>query len=266
MTGAILDAAALRLDGLRPRRGGRPIVDPVDLQARGGEVIALLGPNGAGKSSLLAAIAMTGIAADGRALVGHEPVAAVGARARARLVAMLAQDASAPAELLVRQLVEVGAVAGGADRPSSAADAAMAAMRLAGLADRRIGTLSGGQRQLAQLARVIAQDAPVVLLDEPTTALDPGHRAAVADAILRLAADGRVVVAATHDLDLAMHVADRVLLLDRRGGHRLGPTDRILTPDAVLAVFGVRTSVHRTDDGRTHLLPVGERRPSESPD
>ena len=107
---------------------------------------------------------------------------------------------------------------------------ALARLDLLPFADRRLGTLSGGEKQRVVVARALAQEAPIVLLDEPTAALDIGHQQQALDLLDVLREEsGLTLVAAMHDLTLAAQYADRMLLLD--GGRVVadGPPVDVLT-------------------------------------
>lgn len=249
------DDATLELDRVQAVRRGRPLSSPISLCCAPGTVLGVVGPNGAGKSSLLGAVTRTGVTTTGVVRYGGVPLGSLDARRRARTVALLAQDNRAPDELLARDVVRVGARAGLPDGGGveQACEAALAATGVAELAGRRFGTLSGGERQLVQLARVLAQDAPVVVLDEPTSALDLAHQRAVEGVVRGLAARGRIVLVALHDLSLALNACTRVLLLDGAGGWREGAPRDVLHPENVHAVYGVRTTVHTTPGGRAFL-------------
>jgi iron complex transport system ATP-binding protein len=252
------DGAALELDRVQAVRRGRPLSEPISLRCPPGTVLGVVGPNGAGKSSLLGAVAHTGVAATGAVRYAGVELRRLDARHRARTVALLAQDNRAPDELLARDVVRVGARAGRPDAGGveEACDAALAATGVPELSGRRFGTLSGGERQLVQLARVLAQDTPVVVLDEPTSALDLAHQRAVEDAVRGLAGRGRIVLVALHDLSLALNACTRVLLLGSDGGWREGEPRDVLHPKNVHAVYGVRTTVHTTPGGRAFLAPT----------
>lgn len=236
-------------------RSGRALSEPISLEVDPGSVLGLLGPNGAGKSSLLAAIAHAGVDYRGRFAHAGTELRGLRPRARAERLALLPQDLAAPAELMVRELVAVGARAGGVPHPEAAVEAALDRAGISELATRRFGALSGGQRQLTHLARVLAQDTPVVLLDEPTSALDLAHQRAVEHTIRSLADDGRIVVTALHDLSFALNVCSTVLLLDRAGTALSGSPRAVLHPDHVHRVYGVRTETHTTPSGRAIIVP-----------
>lgn len=252
-TGCPTLGATLTLDAFGAYRGGRALGDPLDLRVLPGSVLGVVGPNGVGKSSLLSALAHAGVASFGRAHLGEHDLAALPARARSRLVSMLAQNLHAPDELRVSELVAIGAHASRRSDPAAAVRQALGEAGVSDLADRRFGTLSGGQQQLVQLARVLAQDTPVVIFDEPTSALDLFHQRVVEQTMRRLGNDGKIVIAALHDLSLALNACTQILLLDTSGESHAGPPIEVLRPELVHAAYGVHTTIHTTPLGRRFL-------------
>ena len=246
-------AATLSLDEFGAFRSGRALGAPLDLRLMPGTVLGVVGPNGVGKSSLLAALAQAGVQSYGRVRFGSQDLASLPPRERAAVVSMLAQDLHAPDELRVHELVAVGAHASGGDDEHLAAERALAETGITELARRRFGSLSGGQKQLAQIARVLAQRTPVVILDEPTSALDLFHQRVVEQTMRRLGNDGKIVIAALHDLSLALNACTQILLLDRAGNTHAGSPTEVLRPDLVHAAYGVHTSIHTTPRGRRFL-------------
>ncbi|MGO1673626.1 MAG: ABC transporter ATP-binding protein [Canibacter sp.] len=243
----------LELHDIQAIQAGRALSDPVDLRLLPGSALGVVGPNGVGKSSLLGAIAQTGIAHSGNVTLGDESLTHMRASRRAKLVSFLAQDLRAPAELRVSELVEIGARASHQTNPAASRTRALETLDIETLADRRYGSLSGGQKQLTQIARVLAQDTPIVIFDEPTAALDLFHQRTIEQQIRRLANDGKIVIAALHDLSLALNVCTQVMLLDRDGGSFTGPPGDVLGPGRVHAAYGVHTSIHTTPQGRSYL-------------
>lgn len=241
----------LELDSFHASRRGRALSVPISARFAPGTVLGLVGPNGAGKSSLLQAIACTGVASAGSARVDGADLASLTARRRARILSLLAQDSATPGELRVRELVGIGHHAGGA---SGSIEEALELTGIAELAERRIGTLSGGQRQLAQIARVIAQDTPLVLLDEPTSALDLRHQRSILDVARRLADDGVGVLAAIHDLNLAIDYADEAILLREGRVLTSGPVHKVMTGERLGDCFDVPVEILTREDGRRAIF------------
>lgn len=255
---------SVRLDaeGVTVRRGGRQVRGGVSLSALPGEVLAVVGPNGAGKSTLPAVLAGDLHPDAGRVLAGGEPLRRLGARRRARLRAVLAQQHAMEFPFRGREVVAMGRAPHAglrSGRDPAGAVIVAAALRAADaedLADRSVAAMSVGERSRIAFARVLAQDCPVVLLDEPTAALDLRHQQVVMATARRLAAEGRVVVAVVHDLSLAATHADRVAVVC---GGRLVVCAR---PGIALAgpllerVFGLPVQVLRHPvSGRPLVIP-----------
>ncbi|MQA34136.1 ABC transporter ATP-binding protein [Modestobacter roseus] len=202
------DTPALEIEGLTIRYGGTVAVDALDLRIGAGETVALLGPNGAGKSSTVnAALGLFRPAAGRVRLLGREPDAAV----RAGAVGAMLQHGGLPSETRVREVLRL--VAGRYPTPWPLADLA-ATVGIDGLLDRRTDALSGGQRQRVLLAVALVGSPPLLLLDEPTAAMDVEARRAFWATMRGLAGRGHTIVFATHHLEEAEAVADRVVVVD----------------------------------------------------
>ena len=233
--------------------GSRVAVAGVDLHAAPGEMLAVLGANGSGKSSLLRALAGVG-AHTGRVTWENGP-------ARPGLLGYMPQDNAVRAALTAFEVALLGRMRSLAlrvgDADLHAARGALAELGIAALAARRIGTLSGGQRQLVFLAQVLAGRPRALLLDEPTSALDVAHQLHVLT-LLRdaTARHGLVTVAVLHDLNAAARFAGRVALM--HGGRLLAcglPAD-VLTPPLIREAFGVHAAVLPGPDGFPVVVPL----------
>ncbi|RMD77830.1 MAG: ABC transporter ATP-binding protein [Gammaproteobacteria bacterium] len=234
----------LEARGLALARGGRPLCRGLDLALRPGELWAVLGPNGAGKSSLLLALAGLLRPQAGAVLLEGRPLGAWGGRARARRVGLLAQRSEDPFPATVLETALLGRFPhrgwwepfGPADR--EAARRALAAVDLAGLEGREVGTLSGGERRRLGLAVLLAQDPAVLLLDEPLAGLDLRHQAAVLGLCAELAARGRCVLLVLHEPTAALRCAHRALLLHGDGRVRAGPAAALLQEETLGELYG----------------------------
>ncbi|MFI2363178.1 ATP-binding cassette domain-containing protein [Promicromonospora sp. NPDC019610] len=246
----------------------RGILDDVGLVAPVGAVTGLLGPNGSGKSTLLRVLAgvqqagrapSSGSGQAGRTPSAAEPsttfdgadLAALPRRERARVLALVEQDATTDLPLTVLDAVLLGRIphrsllAGDSDADRAAARAALDTAGAKELADREVGTLSGGERQRVHMARALAQQPRLLLLDEPTNHLDISAQLHAMRVLRDLAADGVTVVAALHDLNLAAATCDHLVLLDHGRVVAAGPVGEVLVPEVLEPVYGVRVDVLR---------------------
>ena len=181
------------------------------LTARSGELVGLLGPNGAGKSTLLGVMATLVAPTSGEIRYGDRALRQSSAAIRGR-IGLLAHELHLYPELSARQNLTFFARLHGLD-PRPAVDAALEAAELAGRADDEVAAFSRGMRQRLALERAVLHRPRLVLMDEPFTGLDDRAAGIVARRLRQLAADGAIVVVATHDLDLAERLVTRVAIM-----------------------------------------------------
>jgi iron complex transport system ATP-binding protein len=246
---------ALELRSVTVELGGRAVVDGVDAVVGEGEWLALIGPNGAGKTTLLRALARL-VPFSGEIAVRGRLVTELARTELARTVAVVPQEPSTPPWMTVAEYVllgrtpHLGPLAKEGARDRDAAARALSRLDLLPFAERRLGTLSGGEKQRVVVARALAQEAPIVLLDEPTAALDIGHQQQALDLLDGLREEtGLTLVAAMHDLTLAAQYADRMLLLDAGRVVADGLPLEVLTETTIATHYGAAVDV----------VPVGER-------
>ena len=173
------------------------------LEVKAGELVCLVGPNGSGKTSLLHALAGISEAGGSVSLDGVDP-RRLGPAERSRAFTWLPASRDLPWPLLARDLIALGG--GGC----------VAGLELDEVLDRRVDTLSTGERGRVLIARALAPRPRLLLLDEPTANLDPLWQIRLM-ALLRaeLAGQQRAAIVAIHDLDAAQRHADRILVMDR---------------------------------------------------
>jgi zinc/manganese transport system ATP-binding protein len=225
MTPARAAPSEIRLDDLTVCHDRRPAVHHLSGRFAPGSLTAVVGPNGAGKSTLLRALAGLHRPQSGR--IEAPPGARV-----ALLPQQAALDRAFPIACLDVVLLGLWAETGpfravpraGRER----AEAALAAVGLAGFGRRPIGSLSAGQFQRVLFARLLLQDAPVILLDEPFNAVDARTAADLLAVVRRWHGEGRTVIAVLHDLDLVRREFPETLLL-ARDPLGWGPTEGVLT-------------------------------------
>ena len=241
----------LEVAGLEFAYGGQPVLRGVGFTAGAGEFVALLGTNGAGKSTLLDLIAGVRkpgrgtIAVAGRELAGWPP------RELARAVSHLPQALEADLPFSAEQLVAMGRYPH-TDRWFESPDDHRhieAAMRRTGCWQHRaraFSSLSGGERQRVLLAACLAQGADVLLLDEPSTFLDIAAQLECFALLREEARAGKLCLAVTHDLNLALTFCTRLLILDRG---RIARDLRGGEDGEWLSLFSPALRLGRTDAG-----------------
>lgn len=247
--------------------GRSPVLHGVTLGFGEGQLTGILGPNGAGKSTLLRVLARLLPPASGAVrLDGRDLYAGFREREAAHRVALVPQEESYPYPLTVRELVELGRTPhlgpfGYPGRHDAiAVDRAIAEMDLSRLAGRLVAELSGGERKRAQVARALAQEARILALDEPTVHMDVAHAIGLFGLLRRLAAAGRTVIVASHELWQLARYCDRLVLLKRGRLVMDGPPNRVLAARECSAAFGVRMKLLRAGGMMTPVvLGVGRR-------
>ena len=228
--------------GYRTNRQDHAVAKALQLTVPVGQLICLLGPNGSGKSTLLRTLAgMQPPLAGDIQLLGH-PLATLTASQRATQLAIVLTEPPY-ANLTVYDLVAMGRYpyTGSLGRLSEDDQRtiveAMEVTRVQHFADRRVGTLSDGERQKVMIARAVAQDTPLLILDEPTAHLDVPNRTAILRLLQQLAHQHqRAVLLSTHALDLALQMADRLWLL-HQGTIRTGVPEDLVLDGTLASVF-----------------------------
>jgi iron complex transport system ATP-binding protein len=227
-------AAVLTARGLGHRHDpARWLFRRVDLTTRPGSILAVLGPNGRGKTTLLRVLA---------GLIRPSE----GAVEQSGNIAYVPSASASTFPYAVRVMVAMGRARrlGLFGTPSradwDATDAALAAVGITALADRAIDRLSGGERQLALIARALTADAKCLLLDEPASALDLANQGAILRLVRRLAdRDGLAIIMTTHHPQHALEAADEVLLMGGPDQIAVTSLDRALDPKRLSELYGL---------------------------
>ncbi|GGK90476.1 ABC transporter ATP-binding protein [Nocardia jinanensis] len=246
----------INASGIAFSYAGAPVLDDIDLVVEQGTTVGLIGPNGSGKSTLLRTIYRSLRPHSGVVAIDDIPVRTLRGRSLAARLAVVGQEAPAETPATVTDTVLLGrapwthSLRGYSRGDRIAAAAALEHVGARHLADRPVTQLSGGERQRVLIARALAQRADHLLLDEPTNHLDIGYQHELLGLVRALAATTLIVL---HDLNLAARYCDALVLLHRGRIAAAGPVDRVLTPEVIEPVYGVR--VHRTTAfGETQLL------------
>lgn len=251
-------SAALQAQELRVALGGQEVLHGVNLSIPAGRWTSIVGPNGAGKSTLLKALSGL-LPMQGQVHWFDHALASMGRRERGQQLSWLGQGEGASDDLRVSDVVMLGRMPF-QDwlSPPSALDhqmveAALKATQAWDWRERSLGQLSGGERQRVLLARALAVNAPIMLMDEPLANLDPPHQVDWLEQVHCLLAQGTTVVSVLHEIGMALHADDVVVMQDGRVVHHGACADEA-TQRAIESVFDQRIRIVSVD-GQSVALP-----------
>lgn len=234
--------------------GRKSLIEAVSLTINPGQVVAVVGPNGAGKSTLLRVICGELTAKQGQIWLNNRLLSTWSAKEQAQLRAVLPQISTLSFSFRVLDVVLMGRSPhiNGTEtvHDYEIALSALEAVAMTDFADRTYTTLSGGEQQRVQLARVLAQiweESPLgaryLLLDEPTNNLDLAHQHATLHIARQFSRNGSGVLAILHDLNLAAQYADQIVFLKDGRNLASGVPETVLTPQVVEAAFAIPVQV-----------------------
>jgi iron complex transport system ATP-binding protein len=227
-----------------------------------GEILCLLGPNGAGKTTLFRTLLGLQPPLGGAVLIDGMPLAELAPAEIARRLAYVPQAHVTEFSFTVLDVVLMGRTARlKAFASPGAHDERIAREKLEILGIGELAThdytrISGGQRQLALIARALAQEAPILVLDEPTASLDFGNQALVLARIRDLATQDFGIVLSTHDPDHALMVATRVAVIADGGLRAIGPPAEVVTAETLSAIYRTEVLVEATPSGHRVCVPA----------
>lgn len=239
-----------------------PVGADVTLSVASGEVLCLLGPNGCGKTTLFKTMLGLLPAQGGQLELEGRDVASFSRTEFARRVGYVPQAHAAYFPFRVREVVLMGRAsristfASPSSTDHAAADRALATLGIDHLAERPFTEISGGERQMALIARALAQEPGMLVMDEPTASLDFGNQTRVLERIGALAASGIAIVLSTHDPGHAFACATRVALMKAGRVITVGEPDEIVTPEMLRVLYGVEVAVdYMAQAGRNVCVP-----------
>lgn len=222
-----------------------------------GEIVGLIGPNGAGKSTLLKSAAGLIRPARGTVTLEGRPLHSLSGEARARSVGYLPQERLVHWPLDAERIVGLGRLPHTRFRSPKDFEAVQDAMKSTGtlhLAKRRFDQLSGGEKALVLIARVLAGKPSVLLADEPAAGLDPNHELEIFGILRSLAREGTSILVVLHNLTAASRFCDRLILIGGGAVRASGVPGKVLTPENLERVYGIRADFIEKD-GCRYILP-----------
>lgn len=236
---------------------GRTVGAGIDFAVARGETMCVLGPNGSGKTTLFRTLLGLLPARAGKVRLDGRDAVSLTRREIARLVGYVPQAHATAFPFSVADIVlmgrtaHLGALASPRDTDRQVAMRALEEVGIAHLAARNYAAISGGERQLALIARALAQEPKVLVMDEPTASLDFGNQMRVLEKMRSLARLGIAIVFSTHDPDHAFAVADCVLLLGEGRMLAVGTPREVVRAETLERLYGVPVRIVQAEDGLT---------------
>ena len=245
--------------------GSHRLFDRISFEVGEREVLTVLGPNGAGKTTLLKCTMGfyewdSGIAElNGRDIRSYSP------REMSKHLSYVPQMKDATFDYTVSEMVMMGRAShimlydSPGDRDREIVDSYMERLGIGHLADRRYNTLSGGEMQLAMIARALVSEPEILVLDEPESNLDYSNQLRILDLVEELA-DEMTCIINTHYPEHALRISDKTLMLDGRGGFIYGGTEDVITEENLMDVFRVRAKIGALEEGGEtyrYIVPIG---------
>lgn len=256
--------------GYHTRKGRKVIGESLNAEVDQGQLICLLGPNGAGKSTLLKTLSGFIPPLDGTIAIEGRNLTEYSDTELSRMVGVVLTDRVHMSNMSVTELVGMGRSPYTgfwgrlSDVDRNVVDESMAMVGITDLRGRMVDTLSDGERQKAMIAKALAQHTPVIFLDEPTAFLDYPSKVDIMKLLHRISHnESKTVFLSTHDLELALQIADGIWLIDKEKGLVTGtPEDLALSGDLASYFerpgirFDVETGMFRVIDGVLHSVRV----------
>jgi iron complex transport system ATP-binding protein len=238
--------------------GEARILRGISAQFQAGVLSVIVGPNGSGKSTLLKIMSGEHTPSTGNVRYGNKPIDSISNRDRAKSRAVLSQHTELSFPLTVTEVVMMGRYPHFLVKPSNEdyeiCESALERMGILELGARNYLTLSGGEQQIVQFARILAQiwdnsgdGTKYLLLDEPTTFLDLKHQHQFLHIALELASGGAVVIAVIHDINLAAQYADFILAIESGKVLASGIPHDVIQPEIINALYHIDSTVLRPE-------------------
>lgn len=219
-------------------------LDNVSLSVKEGEFAAIIGPNGSGKTTLLKITAGVLAGYSGSAEINGNNIKNLGDAARARLVSYVPQSDSQVFDFTVEEIVmmarrpHMGPIGMPGRRDREVVSAALGRYGISAKRSRLYGSLSGGEKRMALIARAAAQETPVILMDEPTSYLDIHHQAELMENSAMLAEEGKTVLMILHSVNLASEYCTRIIALKEGKISADGSPEAAFTQENVSKIYG----------------------------
>lgn len=250
--------------GYTLRNNGEKVVHKsLNLELWQGELTCLLGLNGSGKSTLLRTLAGFQTPLSGSIYLNGKLFSSYSEEERSLLIGVVLTDKVYAGGLTVYEMVTLGRYphTGFWGRlrkcDHEMVEQAIRFANIAHLSERYFSELSDGEKQKVMIAKALAQECPVILLDEPTAFLDINSRIDTMSLLLRMTRIGKTILLSTHDIDIALQLADTLWLLDKEKDFVCGAPEDLVMDGVFSRFFGGNGVVFDTESGIVRIEPDG---------
>ena len=250
----------MKLDSVCAGYGSKIIVGGVSLDIRPGEIISLIGPNGGGKSTLLKSISGQLKLMGGAVYLEKEALSEISPKVLSKKLSIVTTERIKPQLMTCRDIVMSGRLpfTDGFglfnDKDRSEAERAIELMKIGESADKEFAALSDGQKQRALIARAICQSPRVLVMDEPTSYLDIRYRMELMEVIKALSGEGVTVIMSLHELEHALSVSDRLLMIYDDGSFLCEAPEEVINKGYIRDLYGLTEDMYKKvqDQLRAH--------------
>lgn len=233
--------------GYHGKHSVKVVADGITDSISSGELTCLIGENGAGKSTLLRTLSGFLPPVSGEIFILGKPLKSYRETELAKVIGVVLTEKNNLQNMTVEELVGMGRSPYTGfwgrlrDEDKEKVAQAIALVGIGELKDRMVQTLSDGERQKVMIAKALAQETPIIFLDEPTAFLDYPSKVEILNLLHRLSSEeGKTIFLSTHDLELALRVADRVWLMTKKGAVQTGsPDNLVIDPDTGRFLFRI---------------------------
>ena len=229
------------------------VLDKLSLNIPSGKITAILGPNGTGKTTMLHLMLGLLKPSSGQIEIGGKPHGGYSRRDLSQMIGLVPQFESIPFNFTVFEYVLLGRspylnpFQQPGDEDHEIACNALEAAGILNLAEKPVMEISGGERQLVQIARVFTQGTPIMLLDEPTAHLDLQNQNRILTLLRKLAAGGSTAVLTTHDPNAAIFAADHFVLMDKGQIYAQGSVEEVITSENLSGIYQIPIRVEKNN-------------------
>ncbi len=246
------------VNGLSFCYGSAKILEGLSFTANPGEITTIIGPNGAGKTTLLKCVAD---------LFRHDGEVTFDGKSYERMelfkfLSYMEQNTDLDVDLNVFEIVLLGMIQSlgfyVSEEDIQEVYKVLDLLEIRQFADRKIGELSGGQRQLVFIAQALVKNPSVVILDEPTSALDLFHQYNLISFMSRITKErGCTTLMTLHHLDVAYKYSDRMVIVNDHHIYAEGPPKEVFTRQMLKDVYRVDSAVMKDESGEDHFVVLG---------